>query len=828
MHTALLLIALAGGQELTDPAAFHPADAELYLAIPDVRAADVAYRAAPLNEIVGDERVAKLLDSLGVPLPERLAIASLGELLAEVGYVPEDLGALLSEALAGAGALSMSLAGAVGSAGWEQDFERLRRARADLGALDERIDAYRARTGALPGTLDALDDADAVEREDPWGGPYVYEPSADGASFELRTLGNDQEPGGRFAARDLEVGFDLAERLLACALARVRLQLVFDVGDVERVDALRAALASAPGVRIDESPLARFEHAGLEIPVHRVTHADVPDFEAWLATFGQHVVFGVGADTQREAVLFAGRSAAGAGALAGDARFTRARAELGEPMGTTVLAGYQSVSLLELIAALVEPLDAIDERATFARGVARLASFWSGGVPVSSAWRTDLANDVFTTTTFTHDNATPAGVDRWLAARELDLAGGPPIPADAMLVYATTVDGEALGAHVLEWLGSGSGFAPEQWITRIEESHGVHVGRDLFANLGGRLFAVVQPPSGVAVPQAFAYLEVADAERLWPALQSFARFVGEQLAGELELKERTYRDVELLMLELAASDAVQPTFAILDGRLVVALDSKHVKREIKRLEERAEERAEKTAEEGADGAANADRAHPIYAAAAKADSQRSEFFMDWPGLIAAVHRLAATFGPMAAGFADLPIDLTQLPPADVLTGPLRPSRSRAVAVEGGTRTVAVSSFGPETPWLLAAAAVLASRDEGGADGEPAEGADEEPAVEPDDAADAVARTRRGFLELRNGLAVHRVEFGRYPAELESLVEPTESYPRGFLDGAALPEDGWGRSYRYQASEGGRSYRLWSAGRNGEDEGGAGDDLTADG
>ena len=58
------------------------------------------------------------------------------------------------------------------------------------------------------------------------------------------------------------------------------------------------------------------------------------------------------------------------------------------------------------------------------------------------------------------------------------------------------------------------------------------------------------------------------------------------------------------------------------------------------------------------------------------------------------------------------------------------------------------------------------------------------------------------------------------------MQPTESYPRGFLDGPSLPADGWGRPYVYAVDEGGAGYRLRSVGADGVDQGGEGDDVRA--
>jgi hypothetical protein len=78
--------------------------------------------------------------------------------------------------------------------------------------------------------------------------------------------------------------------------------------------------------------------------------------------------------------------------------------------------------------------------------------------------------------------------------------------------------------------------------------------------------------------------------------------------------------------------------------------------------------------------------------------------------------------------------------------------------------------------------------------------------------------------LETFLAVYRVETGTYPASLDTLLLPTQNYPKGFVGTNALPKDGWGRAFKYAQKEAGNSYRIWSAGPDGVDQDGKGDDV----
>lgn len=93
----------------------------------------------------------------------------------------------------------------------ETSNDRRALARSDLAALQWGLVRWAAHhDGAYPAKLDELGALDPtgeafadVPGEDPWGRPYVYERSPDGAQFVVRTLGSDGALGGRGEAGDL-------------------------------------------------------------------------------------------------------------------------------------------------------------------------------------------------------------------------------------------------------------------------------------------------------------------------------------------------------------------------------------------------------------------------------------------------------------------------------------------------------------------------------------------------------------------------------------------------------------------------------------------------
>ena len=202
-------------------------------------------------------------------------------------------------------------------------------------------------------------------------------------------------------------------------------------------------------------------------------------------------------------------------------------------------------------------------------------------------------------------------------------------------------------------------------------------------------------------------------------------------------------------------------------------------------------------------------------------------YLDWRALLTGVYEGArGVVGLMAAmGGGELPIDATALPEGSVFTRFFEPTVMWYQPTEHGLRAHVESSFGPET-WLglagVGAGAFLGVRSQTRA--MPAGG--EDVIVEDQwggpEVSSELAATHDALRYLTARLKEHELELKRYPSTLAELAQPTPNHPRGFLDGAELPKDGWGRALEYALGEDG--YTLWSLGPDGVDQGGAGDDI----
>lgn len=88
--------------------------------------------------------------------------------------------------------------------------------------------------------------------------------------------------------------------------------------------------------------------------------------------------------------------------------------------------------------------------------------------------------------------------------------------------------------------------------------------------------------------------------------------------------------------------------------------------------------------------------------------------------------------------------------------------------------------------------------------------------------DPAEASRAWLWSLQAAIENYRAAKGELPAKLDDLLATDPAHPEGWLRTPRLPTDLWGHPFRYVV-EGG-TYRVWSSGRDGVDEGGQGDDI----
>ena len=272
---------------------------------------------------------------------------------------------------------------------------------------------------------------------------------------------------------------------------------------------------------------------------------------------------------------------------------------------------------------------------------------------------------------------------------------------------------------------------------------------------------------------------------------------------------------------IASMGLTNPAFtvAILPDRALFGLSSSYVKREVRRLLKEEEAVA-----------------HPL-AAGARPCPGGVDYFghLDWPAVLGGIYDTAMAFLPLLGDSGALPFDVDALPETATITQYFSPAKVWSKPGEAGTYSVKRSSIGFEIAvqgGLLAAPFAMPGAAGFGESGGESRGfspreREEVPKdveEEEDPNVEAQAETSSTLKEVKLALVIFKAENSALPETLEELSVPTASYPKGFLE--ALPFDGWGRAFFYSSDKEAGSYRLWSAGADGVNNGGRGDDVVS--
>ena len=207
-------------------------------------------------------------------------------------------------------------------------------------------------------------------------------------------------------------------------------------------------------------------------------------------------------------------------------------------------------------------------------------------------------------------------------------------------------------------------------------------------------------------------------------------------------------------------------------------------------------------------------------------------YSDWPNFLGSFYGQLRAMAPLlgAAAGGALPFDVKMLPEPDVLSRHFLPSENWTRMKDGKVLQYAKSSLGLEAlimPLMTFGLYGTSSEMRGSQEVQVVATTDETEV-------DALELTVREMASSLTEASVMRVDVavtlyqldhkGAPPASLADLSLKTENYPNGYLDGAALPLDGWDRALVYRTVAGG--YKLYSMGPNGEDDDGGGDDISS--
>jgi hypothetical protein len=186
---------------------------------------------------------------------------------------------------------------------------------------------------------------------------------------------------------------------------------------------------------------------------------------------------------------------------------------------------------------------------------------------------------------------------------------------------------------------------------------------------------------------------------------------------------------------------------------------------------------------------------------------------------------------------DFPLDLNKFPSPDVFTKNIRPSETWSVRDGNQLRFESVGSFGlgegallgvtltagflvvlPGSPSDLTASSSAPLLTDAHDDAHELNtiGYSEESGLD-----DTTAELSR----LQSTILVYQLETESLPMSLQDLEKPADGWPEGFLtDGLGVQPDPWGNAFIYKL-DGENGFNLYSCGPNGQDDGGAGDDIS---
>ena len=412
---------------------------------------------------------------------------------------------------------------------------------------------------------------------------------------------------------------------------------------------------------------------------------------------------------------------------------------------------------------------------------------------------------------------------------------------EAVGVWATTFDAHELTQAGLKIVADQIGLPSTVIQDEIKYSVGVEI-EDLMAPFSDSAAFYMLPINGATIPRFHAVVKLEDAAAYEATWVKVAEFLKTQGAEYVEVEDRPYRKVPIYSLKnvstesapaasggspfsgVAAMGLVSPAFtvAILPDRALFGLSSSYVKREVRRLLKEEDEAP----------------LHPL-AQGARPCPEGVDYFghLDWPVLIGGVYDTAMAFLPLLGDSGALPFDIDALPETETITQYFSAAKVWNKAGEKGSYSVKRSPIGFEIALqggLLAAPFAMGgearSSSERGFE-RPVETEEEIRAGEPEPDTTEADLNEEARLEtiaemkgVKVGLAIYKAENSKLPETLEELVIPTQGYPKGLLE--RLPIDGWGRAFFYAGDVEAGSYRLWSAGADGVNNGGKGDDVPS--
>lgn len=397
-------------------------------------------------------------------------------------------------------------------------------------------------------------------------------------------------------------------------------------------------------------------------------------------------------------------------------------------------------------------------------------------------------------------------------------------PVDLALLSGVPGNCQAMSAMGVDWLphvydflvSAFETFEPEEAAAVLGQIQtfmgGANLRDDLLANPHGVLLTYTLPPEGFpGQPNTIFRVPLRDPPRFVKAMKAVVTGVAGAIPDmkDLAITDSEHEGRPFYEIDLSATPGamfmMQPAFATDGDTLVMCLQSA---------------KALRTALNGVQGSGSlADNSEFMaFAKSLAAKGQLTELsFSDNAQTFSSIYgQVAGPVSMMAGMFGELPVDFSLLPTEQAIIKHLGYSYAGGSSMEGGLsvhRSVSEFALGDFVPLLLTAGVLGVQAATGGAYEDAA-------VVE----VSPTERVQADLQQLSAAMTVYKISQGAYPKELADLVKPLPDYEEGCLGKPELPLDPWGNGYRFRLNEKKKPF-LWSAGPNGLDEGGAGDDVA---
>ena len=395
------------------------------------------------------------------------------------------------------------------------------------------------------------------------------------------------------------------------------------------------------------------------------------------------------------------------------------------------------------------------------------------------------------------------------------------IPGDAISASLWTMGSELVSVYDFGMQMTAAIEGPEQSagleMMLAAMLGGASLRDDLLGNLHGESMYYSVPGQGfTGAPESVFKIGVRDGEKFVSLLEALLALISSE--GNMPVKLTSTEDeqgTKLYELDLSQTPAgalMKPSFAIRDGEMYASDQMSRLKSVMKSGPDEAKSLGKNTG------------LSAFLKGLGEGVELQSVGFANNAEGFSTQYGQVAQFLPMVGAMAgNIPVDFAKLPPEKTITQYLGESYSAQYTDASGlfvNHEVTQFQASDFLPIVLVAGLV------GLGQAEP-QFAPSEISVE-EEALDPAKQAQLDLRELKAACTVYKISTGGYPESLGALLEPLPDYEEGALPRDSLPTDPWGNPYYFAlevpAGKTKAKPKLWSAGANGVNENGEGDDI----